>query len=122
MKINEVLTAFAERCHSIMSEDEQILALSELDGRIKTEVIDTHEGGEGIKFEPFGADVDRDTELLVPSPYDGLYVDWLLVKEMLRRDETERYNNALYTFKNSFGDYAKWYNRTHMPKAPRVRY
>ena len=122
MTINEALAAFAERCHSIMSEEEQVRVLSELDGRIKSEIIDTHEGGGGVKFEPYGADVDRDTVLLVPFPYDGLYIDWLLVCEMLRRDEIERYNNALYTFKEALGEYARWYNRTHMPKASRVRY
>ena len=122
MTINEVMAVFSQRCHSVMSEDEQIRALSELDGRIKVEIIDTHEGFEAVAFEPFGSDVDRSRVLLVPSPYDGLYIDWLFVREALLRDEIERYNNALYIFKEALGEYARYYNRTHMPKAPCVKY
>ena len=121
MTIGEALAAFKAH-HPIMSEDEQIAALSTLDGRIKNEIIDTHEGGEGVKYTPYKADVSRDTVLIAPHPYDVLYIYFLNANEALKREEPERYNNALYVFNEAFADFRKAYNRTHMPKAVYVSY
>ena len=37
--------------------------------KIKIEIIDTHEGGEGVRFEPYGDTTPRGTVLLVPFPW-----------------------------------------------------
>lgn len=121
MTIGEALAAF-KRYNGIMSEEEQIAALSALDGRIKNEIIDTHEGGEAVSYTPYTAKTARDTALLAPHPYDVLYINFLVANEALRREEAERYNNALYVFNNAFTDFRKAYNRTHMPKAVYVGY
>lgn len=121
MTIGEALAAF-KRYNAIMSEEEQIAALSALDGRIKIEIIDTHEGGENVSFTPYTVDTPRKMVLIVPHPYDVLYINFLVANEALKREEHERYNNALYVFNEAYADFRKAYNRTHMPRAVYVAY
>ena len=48
--------------------------LSDLDGMIVRELIETHEGSPlTAPFAGYSPEKDEDTELLVPAPYDGLY-------------------------------------------------
>lgn len=56
------------------------------------------------------------TELLVPEPYAQLYFYYLQSKIHLALGETGRYQNMAVLYENAYGDYAKEYHRTHMPK------
>lgn len=89
--------------------------LSRFDGNVKNSVIDLHEGGEDILFNEYTDDTPGDTELLVPHPYDDVYV--FLLEAMIHyvNGETARYNNAMAQHLNVYEEYKKWYNRTHMP-------
>ena len=102
-----------------VSESDKRRWLSRFDGNIKASVIDTHEGGESILFTPYDDDTDADTVLLVPHPYDDVYVFLLEAMVHYVNGETARYNNAMAQHSAVFEEYKKWYNRTHMPKAAR---
>ena len=56
---------------------EKIRALSTLDGIIKNSIIDTHEGSEDVVFGGYTQETNLTTELLVPAPYDDIYLRWL---------------------------------------------
>ena len=56
---------------------EKIRWLSTLDGLVKREIIDTHEGGENVSFKGYDEMTALTTELLIPSPYDEVYFRWL---------------------------------------------
>lgn len=107
---------------NVLSQDEKVRLLSLLDGRIKLEIIDTHEGGEGIGFVPYGENTPRDTELLVPFPWDDLYIKHLVCEIDRQSGDTDRYNNSALDYNEAYGAFAAWYNRTHKPCSPRVRY
>ena len=59
------------------NQDVKIAWLSTLDGIIKTEIIDTHEGADNVVFNGYKDDTDLNTILLVPAPYDEIYLFWL---------------------------------------------
>ena len=59
------------------SQNDKILWLSRLDGKVKEEIINTHESSEGVTFSGYDANTPHETELLVPHPYDELYPMWL---------------------------------------------
>lgn len=103
-----------------VSETDKRRWLSRFDGSIKKSVIDTHEGGEEIIFETYTDDTPGDTVLLVPHPYDDVYVFLLEAMIHYANGETARYNNAMSQHLNQFEGYKKWYNRTHMPKETRL--
>lgn len=101
---------------------EKVDWLSTLDGVIKTNIIDTHEGGENVVFEGYNADTSIDTELLVPAPYDDIYIRWLEARVDYANGEINKYNNSLTAYNDAYDLYANYYNRKHMPKGSKFKY
>jgi hypothetical protein len=91
--------------------------LSELDGKVKLDIIDTHNGGEDILFAPYADDVDRDTVLLIPAPYESVYLWWLAAQIDLANREIKSYNLSISKYNEEYQAFANFYNRTHMPKS-----
>lgn len=97
------------------SEETKIRWLSELDGKIKEEIINTHEGGDQISFPGYTEDTPRDTELLANEPFSEMYAPYLLSKMDFYQDESSKYNNHITMFNTVYSAYADNYNRTVMP-------
>ncbi|MBR6744949.1 MAG: hypothetical protein IKM00_07035 [Clostridia bacterium] len=97
------------------SQEEKIRWLSLLDGTVKKELIDTHEGTNGADFAAYDANTDTSQELLIEHPYDDLYVLWLEARIDYASGEYGKYNNSISLFNTSYDAYAKYYNRTHKP-------
>ena len=104
------------------TQTEKVDWLSTLDGIIKKEIIDTHEGGENIVFEGYTPDTSLDTVLLVPAPYDEVYLFWLESKIDYYNGETGRYNNSINMFNTAYEEFERYYNRTHMPLGKKFKY
>jgi hypothetical protein len=97
------------------SQVEKIRWLSQLDGVIKTEIIDTHEGGEKITFKEYNEMTPLTEELLVPHPYDEVYIRWLEAQIDYANGEYGKYNNSITMYNTALSAYEKYYNRTHKP-------
>ena len=104
------------------SSAEKIKWLSILDGLVKKKIIDTHEGGEDVTFNGYEEDSDLTTELLVPAPYDDIYVHWLTMQIDLNNGEYARYNNSAMVYNSAYQDFANHYNRTHMPLGKKLKF
>ena len=98
------------------NQAEKIKWLATLDGIIKTEIIDTHKGGEDIAFTPYSEDTDLTTSLLVPAPYDEIYLFWLESKIDYWTGEIGKYNNSISMFNEEYSNFAKYYTQTKAPK------
>lgn len=96
--------------------------LSQLDGRIKHDIIDTHEGGEGVSFSGYDAETPLSTELLVPHPYDDVYRYWLEAQIDYANGEYTKYNNSMAMFNEAYSAYERHYNRTHKPKGKSFKF
>lgn len=103
-------------------QEDKIEWLSELDGMVKQTVTDTHEGGEDISFTGYDATTPLDTVLLIPSPYDSAYLDWLSAKIDFADGEYARYNNSMTRFNDTFLAFSRFYNRKYMPKGAKFKY
>lgn len=103
-------------------QPDKIRWLSQLDGRIKTEIIDTHEDGDKVEFKGYDDKTSEDTVLLVPAPYDVIYIHFLDAQIDYTNGETKRYNNSSALYNNAYRDYDRHYNRTHLPKSSRRKY
>lgn len=101
---------------------EKVDWLSSLDGIIKSEIIDTHEGGEDVVFDGYDADTSLDTELLVPAPHDDIYIRWLEARIDYANGEYGKYNNSLTAYNDAYTLYANYYNRKHMPKGKKFKF
>lgn len=104
------------------TQTEKVDWLSTLDGIIKKEIIDTHEGGENIVFEGYTPDTSLDTVLLVPAPYDDIYIRWLESRIDYANGEYGKYNNSATAYNTALETYSLYYNRNNMPKHTTKRF
>lgn len=90
--------------------------LSFHDMGIINDVLKTHEGYDG-RYDLFdGYTEDKlSVTLIVPSPYDRLYPEYLKMKIDGENGETAKYNNSAALYNSYLMDYRKYYNKTHMP-------
>ena len=84
------------------SQADKIEWLSRVDGMIKKLIIDTHEGGDEVEFIGYNSETNLDTELLVPHPYDELYIRWLEAQIDYANAEYGKYNNSITTYNAAF--------------------
>ena len=96
--------------------------LSEIEGMIKHEIIDTHEGGEDIVFNGYNQDTNTDTKLLISEPYDDVYIKWLEAKIDYNNAEYTKYNNSSIAFNNAYSALERYYNRHYMPKQTKLKF
>jgi hypothetical protein len=122
MTIMEALFRIDELKPNSYSQPEKIKWLSSLDGVIKSEIIDTHEGGEGVIFNGYDEDADLASTLLVPAPYDDIYLRWLETQIDYANGEYGKYNNSMAMYNTAYTAYANYYNRTHMPKGKKLKF
>ena len=118
MTVREAITQVDRLKPNKYSEADKVKWLSDIDGLIVRELVDTHENSP--LTEEFMGYTDLathgDTELLVPFPYDILY-RWYLESQIdLSNMEINKYNNSKTLFNNAYLTYTDHYNRTHMPK------
>lgn len=121
MTIIEAISRIDSLKPNTYPQEQKISWLSTLDGMIKKFIIDTHEGGEGVSFTEYTPD-DINAELLVPAPFDGIYMRWLEAQMDYANGEYGKYNNAIITFNTEYEAYLKYYNKTHMPKTSGTRF
>lgn len=115
MTIIEAITRVDAVKPNTYSQMDKVKWLSELDGIIKAEIIDTHEGGENVPFAGYTEYTDLNTKLLVPAPYDEVYIRYLEMQIDYANNEYGKYNNSMMMYNSAYTAFEKYYNRTHMP-------
>lgn len=121
MKISEAISQLDELKHNTYTSASKVQWLSRLDWMVKRHIIDTHEGDE-VVFTGYDENTDPETELLVPAPYDEVYLRWMEAQVDYNNGEYGRYNNSVEMFNTSFNAYKNYYTRTHMPKGKKFQY
>ena len=122
MKIIEAISKIDDLKHNTYSQSDKIGWLSRLDAMAKSLVIDTHEGGEGVVFSGYDENTDIHTEMLIPAPFDDVYLRWLEAQIDYANSEYEKYNNSAEAYNTVWQAYQNHYNRTHMPKGKKMRF
>ena len=122
MTIIEAITQIDSLKHNTYSQEQKVQWLSRLDNMVKRLIIDTHEGGDDVVFTGYGDDTDLHTEMLIPAPFDEMYLRWLESQIDYTNGEYGKYNNAILMFNTSWKEYQNYYNRTHMPKGKNMKF
>ena len=103
--------AFSLRPDSF-SEEVKVEWLSYLDAQLFVELIQTRENPEGITYSRYYPD-NMDQELIIPFPYDKVYVSYLKMKVLEAYGDTEGYNNAAYLYNQDMSEFKSHWGRTH---------
>lgn len=96
--------------------------LSRLDAMVKRLIIDVHEGADEGIFDGYTDQTDKNTELLVPAPFDEVYLLWLESQINYYNGEYDKYNASILMYQTAFEKYANYYRRDHMPKSRGARF
>ena len=121
MILDDLLKRIDVQKPNAYTRQEKIRWVNALDGMVKTLIIDTHEDGEYISFDEY-TDKDGDAELLIPAPFDELYLHWLEAKIDYSNAEYGKYNNSMAMYNAMYEEFRRWYNRQHLPKAEKFLY
>lgn len=116
MNIQEALDLADGMKPNMMTRQTKIGFLQEIDQKIYTEILLTHEHEEAEEVLPeYDTDTDDGTELLVPDPYSSLYPFWIMSRIDLLNQELDKFNNDRALFENAYNEMHDWWNRTKMP-------
>ena len=97
------------------SQAQKVKWLNNLDGIVKKEIIDTHESEENVSFNGYTEETDTSTQLLIPAPYDVIYIRYLEMQIDYANGEYRKYNNSTIAYNTAYSAFEKYYNREHMP-------
>lgn len=104
------------------TQEEKVEWLSSLDGVIKKNIIDTHEGADVIIFNGYNADTALDTVLLIPAPYDDIYIRWLEAQIDYANADYGKYANSMTMYNAAYEEFVRYYNRNHMPLGKKIKF
>lgn len=93
------------------TQEQMVEWLKNIDGLIHQQVIETHEGGEALKEYD-----SLNSKLLIPFPYEEIYINYLAMKIDFANGDIKKYNNSAAVYETSLREYKRWYHRNHMPK------
>ena len=115
MTIMEAITRLDSLKFNTYTQSNKVEWLSRLDNMVKKHIIDTHEGAEDVVFSGYDDNTDLNTELLVPTPHDEMYLRWMETQIDYHNGEYDKYNNAIIMFNADWDAYQAFYTRTHLP-------
>lgn len=122
MTIREAIGEVDRLRKNTYAQKDKISWLSRLDLRVKHKVLDTHQGNPAADFAGYNEKTELDTQLLVPAPYDEMYLRYLEAQMEYYDQQEDRYNNAIDLFDSIWDDFVKWYNRNHMPLGQKLKF
>ena len=122
MTIIEAINRIDEVKPNRYEQSAKVKWLSTLDGIVKAEVIDTHEGGEEINFHGYTDETALTTELLIKAPYEEVYLRYLEMQIDYANGEYARYNNSVEAYNEVYTAFKRYYTRTHMPKGRKFKF
>lgn len=117
MTIAEVISKVDALKPNTYTPEDKVGWLATLDSRVMSQIIYAHESHEPHFFYGYDPVDDLNTDLIVPAPYDEMYLRWLEAMIDYHNSEDDRYNNAITLFNNAYEGYKKHYTRTHMPRS-----
>lgn len=116
MTLQECINAIDSAKTNNYTTAQKIEWLSFLEYTIINEVLKTHEGYNG-EYDDFNGYTEEDVgvTLIITSPYESVYVDYLEMRIDEANGETSLYNASASQYNTKLLEYKKWYNKTHMP-------
>ena len=121
MKIIEAINRIDSLKHNTYTQNNKVAWLSEVEFDVVKNVINTHEGDE-ITFSGYDDSTDLQTELLIPAPFDKVYLLWMEAQIDYYNGEYDKYNNAADLFTVNYEAFKNYYNRTHKPKGKKFKF
>lgn len=111
MTIREAIERVDSLKYNTYTDAEKVTWLSRLDERVSLMVHGTGKPG-AAWYDP---ESDMETELLVPPPFDEMYIHWLGAQIDYADGEIDKYNGEITLYNAEYSAYGNWYQRKHLP-------
>ena len=121
MTINEAINALDAGKNNTFSRQDKLGWLSRVDGMIYQELHKTHDGSQ-TRFSGYTDQTDPNLPLLVPAPWDEIYLHYMQAQMDYLSGDMTRYANAAALYNAGFAAYRNYFNRTHCPKGRQWQY
>lgn len=112
MTVNEAIAQVDRVRPNTVPTDIKIGWLSRVDQYVFEEIMQGREGAESMTFQPYTED-DGEKTLLVPPPYDELYVYRLEGHIYYEEREIKKQANSMAMYNEAMLEYSKKYIREH---------
>ena len=107
--LQQALTRIDAICPNAWDDAAKIQWLNECEHMIQMRILDAAPE----QCVTYDADTERGTPLLVPAPFDRLYVYYVIAMCDYAAHETAHYADSMALFNAALDEYAKWYQRTN---------
>ena len=122
MTIMDAITRLDTLKFNTFTQAEKIDWLSASDWRIYREVLQPCLGDAAAPFSGYDENTPPETQLLVPPPFEELYLRWMEAQIDYHNGEYHKYNNAVALYNRAFGAYQSHYIQQCRPKATPTRF
>ena len=122
MTIREAIERTDSLLHNVYSRSDKIAWLSGLDLEVKKVILDQYERPDAGYFAGYRDSTPDSMVLLVPAPYDQMYLRWLEAQIHYHNGEYDKYNNAMAMYQTVLDAFANYYRRTHTPKRTAIKF
>lgn len=110
MTPNKVIEIVDRLRPNTYDEEDKLRWINELDGQVQRLVFQEE------KIKQYAYPDDMDTELLIPAPFDNVYVHYITAQIDYNNTEYDNYNNSVLMYETQFNEYKKDYIRKHRAK------
>ena len=122
MTIIDAITRIDALKFNTYSQADKIDWLSGADWRIFREVLQPCLGDAAAFFCGYDENTPPDTQLLVPPPFDELYLRWMEAQIDYHNGEYNKYNNSVTLYNRAFSAYQSNYLQNHKTNATSRRF
>lgn len=112
--LQQALTRIDAICPNAWDDAAKIQWLNECEHMIQMRILDAAPE----QCVTYDADTERGTPLLVPAPFDRLYVYYVIAMCDYAAHETAHYADSMALFNAALDEYAKWHQRTNGAAVP----
>lgn len=116
MTVNEALAKVKDRKPNAYSDESLNDWLNECEAMVQREILLTPPD----EIVQYKFPEDRDKELILPKPYDALYVSYITMMIMYTQEEYIAYNNTNNMFKAQYASAQEFYNKQN-PNPPSLK-
>lgn len=114
MTVAEIIDRFNIERPNQTEDSVKVPWLKQVEWTIYNDVIKMYDDVD-LELEDF----DMDSELIVPVPFEDIYINWLDAKIGFNSGDTGRYTRAMTQYNNLLLNYQQFYNRSTTPNRTR---
>lgn len=122
MTIREAINRLDSLVINTYTYADKVAWLSRLEIEVAQLILDNYNGNKRLVFSGYDEDTDEDTDLIVPAPYDDIYLKFMEAQIHYYNGENHKYNAAVAMYRAVLNEFASYYHRNNMPTSKGQRF